>query len=222
MENNGISFCIKIPQSNLLHIRICIYWSPFHLAHGSILLFSGLIERDGGLSTLCHSCGCSCQQRVLKTLPDPGYGLYEDGVVWLWHLLVNLYIWLIISSCYHSILLTLGLIGRDGGLRTLCHSCGWRVCLSPEGAKNVSWSWLSPLRVWGSLTMTFTGKFIYIYIYTPMNIHAHIYKFICILLCTHVYIPNHTYTYFLVFSGAFLFWFYKTKESFQVQRPILF
>ena len=162
--------------------------------YGSILLFSGLIERDGGLSTLCHSCGCSCQQRVLKTLPDPGYGRYEDGVVWLWHLLVNLYIWLIISSCYHSILLTLGLIGRDGGLRTLCHSCGWRVCLSPEGAKNVSWSWLSPLRVWGSLTMTFTGKFIYIYIHTHehtctyIQIHMHIAMYTCVYTQSHIYI----------------------------------
>ena len=162
--------------------------------YGSILLFSGLIERDGGLSTLCHSCGCSCQQRVLKTLPDPGYGRYEDGVVWLWHLLVNLYIWLIISSCYRSILLTLGLIGRDGGLRTLCHSCGWRVCLSPEGAKNVSWSWLSPLRVWGSLTMTFTGKFIYIYIHTHehtctyIQIHMHIAMYTCVYTQSHIYI----------------------------------
>ena len=40
-----------------------------------------------------------------------------------------------------------------------------RVCLSPEGAKNVSWPWLSLLRGWGSLTMTSTGKFVYIYIY---------------------------------------------------------
>ena len=40
-----------------------------------------------------------------------------------------------------------------------------RVCLSAEGAKNVSWPRLSPLRRWGSLTMTFTGKFIYIHIY---------------------------------------------------------
>ena len=162
--------------------------------YGSILLFSGLIERDGGLSTLCHSCGCSCQQRVLKTLPDPGYRRYEDGVVWLWHLLVNLYIWLIISSCYRSILLTLGLIGRDGGLRTLCHSCGWRVCLSPEGAKNVSWSWLSPLRVWGSLTMAFTGKFIYIYIHTHehtctyIQIHMHIAMYTCVYTQSHIYI----------------------------------
>ena len=40
-----------------------------------------------------------------------------------------------------------------------------RVSLSAEGAKNVSWLWLSPLRGWSSLTMTFSGKFIYIYIY---------------------------------------------------------
>ena len=36
-----------------------------------------------------------------------------------------------------------------------------RVCLSAEGAKNVSWPWLSKLRRWGSLTMTSTGKFVY-------------------------------------------------------------
>ena len=37
-----------------------------------------------------------------------------------------------------------------------------RVCLSVEGAKNVSWLRLPPLRGWGSLTMSFTGKFVYI------------------------------------------------------------
>ena len=34
--------------------------------------------------------------------------------------------------------------------------------MSAEGAKNVSWPWLCPLRVWGSVTMTSTGKFVYI------------------------------------------------------------
>ena len=88
----------------------------------------GLIERDGGLSTLCYSCGFACQQRVLKTFPGPGYLHFEDGVVWLWHPLVNLYIWLAISSCYGTIPMDLGLIERDGGLSTLCplcHSCGF-------------------------------------------------------------------------------------------------
>ena len=36
---------------------------------------------------------------------------------------MNLYIWLTMSSCYGSIPLTLELIGRDGGLSTLHHSC---------------------------------------------------------------------------------------------------
>ena len=39
------------------------------------------IYRDGGLSTLCHSCGFACQQRVLKTFPGPGYLHAGDGVV---------------------------------------------------------------------------------------------------------------------------------------------
>ena len=50
----------------------------------------GLIGRDGGLSTLCHSCRFACKQRMLKTFPGPGYIRSEDGLVWLWHLLVNL------------------------------------------------------------------------------------------------------------------------------------
>ena len=43
--------------------------------------------------------------------------------IYMYNLLVNLYIRLTISSCYSSIPLTLGLIGRDGGLSTLCHGC---------------------------------------------------------------------------------------------------
>ena len=38
------------------------------------------------------------------------------------------------------------------------HSMSWLL-------KNVSWPWLSPLPGWGSLTMAFTGKFVYMYIY---------------------------------------------------------
>ena len=84
-----------------------------------------VMERDVGLSILCYSYGFTCHQRVLKTFAAPDYLSSEDGVVWLWHLLVNLYIWLTISSCHSSIPLTLGLIGKDGGLSTLCHSCGF-------------------------------------------------------------------------------------------------
>ena len=98
-------------------------WLTISSCCGSIPLALGLIGRDGGLSTLCHSCRFAYQQRVLKMFPGPGYLRSEDRVVELWHLLVNLYIWLTISSCYVSIPLALGLIGRDGGLSTLCHSC---------------------------------------------------------------------------------------------------
>ena len=40
-----------------------------------------------------------------------------------------------------------------------------------EGAKNVSWPWLSPLRGSGSLTMAFTNKFVHIYIYIYICIY---------------------------------------------------
>ena len=40
-----------------------------------------LIERDGGLSTLCHSCEFDYQQTGLKTFPGPGYLRSEDGIV---------------------------------------------------------------------------------------------------------------------------------------------
>ena len=65
--------------------------NPFDLSvpFGSISLTLVLIGRDGGLSTLCHGCGFACRQRVLKTFTDPGYIRSEDGVVGVWHLLVN-------------------------------------------------------------------------------------------------------------------------------------
>ena len=81
-----------------------------------------LIRRDGGLRTLCHRCGFACQQRVLKTIPGPGYLCFKDGVVSLCYSLVK---WLTISSCYGCISLKLGLIKTDGGLSTLCHSYGF-------------------------------------------------------------------------------------------------
>ena len=47
----------------------------------SIPLTIGLIATNGGLSTLCHSHGFACQQRVLKTFSGPGYLRFEDGIV---------------------------------------------------------------------------------------------------------------------------------------------
>ena len=68
---------------------------------------------------------------------------------------------------HHFILLWLSLfelrVDREGWWFE--HSVSWlQVCLSAVGAKNVSWSWLSSLQGWGSLTMAFTGKFVCIYI----------------------------------------------------------
>ena len=100
----------------MVHHFILLWLSPYTL---------GLIVRDGGLSTLCHSCGFAWEQRMLKMFHGPGYLCYEDGIFWLWQSLVNLYIWLTISSCCSSIPLTLGMIERDGDSSTLCHSWGF-------------------------------------------------------------------------------------------------
>ena len=108
----------------LWHALVNLYiWLTISSRYGSILLALRLISGDGGSCALCHSSGFTCQQKVLKTFNSLGYLCSEDGVVWLWHQLVNFYIGITISSCYGSIPLALGLIGSDGGFRTLCHSC---------------------------------------------------------------------------------------------------
>ena len=108
------------------HPLVNLYvWLTISSCYGSIPLGLGLIRRDGGLNTLCQICGLAFQQRVLKTFPGSGYLQSEDKVVWLWHPLANLYVWLTISSCYGLIPLALGMIVRDDGLSTLCHSCGF-------------------------------------------------------------------------------------------------
>ena len=99
-------------------------WLTISSCYCSFPLALGLIVRDDGLGTLCHSCGLVCQQRMLKKFAGSGYIHSQYGVVWLWHPLVNLYIWLTISSWEGSIPLALGLIWKDGGLSTVCHSCG--------------------------------------------------------------------------------------------------
>ena len=56
-------------------------WLTISSCYGSFPLALGVKGRDGGLSTLYHSCGFACQQRVLKTFPGPGYLRSEDEVV---------------------------------------------------------------------------------------------------------------------------------------------
>ena len=147
-----------------LQYKYIYVWLAISSCYGSIPLALGLIGRDGGLSTLCDSCGFACQQRVLKTFSGFGFFPSDDGVVWLWHPLVNLYKWLTISSCYGSIALALVLIGRGGGLSTLCHGCGFacqrrvlKTFLGPgylHSEDGVAWLW-HPL----------VNLYIYIYIY---------------------------------------------------------
>ena len=89
----------------LLHVLVYLYiWLTISSCYGSIPLALGLIGRDGGLSTLWHSCGFACKQRVLKIFPGSGSLHSDDGVVWLWHPVVNFYVWLTILSCSQSLL----------------------------------------------------------------------------------------------------------------------
>ena len=68
---------------------VCINLTIFS-CYSSTTLTLVFIERNGGLSTLCHGCRFDYEQRVLKTFSGPGYFLSEDRVVWMWQLLVNL------------------------------------------------------------------------------------------------------------------------------------
>ena len=135
-------------------------------------------------------CGFACQQRALKTFPGPGYLHSKDGVVWLYPL-VNLYIWLTISSCYGSTPGASGLIGRDRGLSTLCHSCRFdcqqRVLKTFPGP-----GYLHSVDVvvwlWHPLVNLYIYIFIYIYMFMSIYIYICIYIYILILyICMYVY-----------------------------------
>ena len=84
MPDSQPDICLQHAKANTyISISISVYLSIYlsiYNHHPSILNLR-LIGRDGGLSTLCHSCGFACQQRVLKTFPGPGCLHSEDGVV---------------------------------------------------------------------------------------------------------------------------------------------
>ena len=63
-----------------VYVYVYVYTYTYTYIYSSIPLTLGLIGRDGSLSTLCHSCGFACQQRVLKTFSGPAYLRSEDGV----------------------------------------------------------------------------------------------------------------------------------------------
>ena len=114
---------------------------------------------DGCLTSLCQSWRFACWYRVLKIFSGTGCLNSKNWAVWVWNLLENCYILINILSCYSSIHLALGLINRDGCFSTICHSS--KFSCQQRGAKNVSWLWLTPLWGWSSLTVKFTGTFIY-------------------------------------------------------------
>ena len=58
-----------------------------------------------------------------------------------------------------------------------------QVCFSAEGAKNLSWPWLTRLHGWGSLTMAFTDK--------------------CVCVCVCVYIYIYIYIYIFIYLDVF-------------------
>ena len=69
-----------------------------------------------------------------------------------------------VYMAHHFILLRLNPFGLrvDSEESWFEHSMSWfRVWLSAEGAENVSWPWVPPLRGCCGLTITFTGKFLY-------------------------------------------------------------
>ena len=75
------NICNKCLQINILYIYIYTYSSPFFLATPQSQCLM-MIERDGSLSTLCHSCGLWAyvsEEGVQKTFPGPGYLNSKDG-----------------------------------------------------------------------------------------------------------------------------------------------
>ena len=70
----------------------------------------------------------------------------------------------LVYMAHHFILLSLNPFGewvdREGWWFQHCVSKLW-VFFTAEGAKNVCSPWLSLLRGWGSLTVTSSGKFVY-------------------------------------------------------------
>ena len=95
-----------------LYIYTCRYWSwlsplrgwgslimaftgkPVYMAHHFILqrlnLLDLRVDRERWwFEHLRHSCGFACQQRVLKMFSGPGYLHSEEGVLWLWYLLIS-------------------------------------------------------------------------------------------------------------------------------------
>ena len=129
------------------------------------------IGRDSGRSTLSHSCEFACQQRVLKIFPGHDYLRSEDGVVWLWHFLVNLHIYdspFYFATSQSQCLMA---IGRDSGSNIMCHSRGFALL---PGRGYLCYKdrvvWLRHFMI----NLEFAYIYIYIYLYKYIDIYINI------------------------------------------------
>ena len=132
----------------------------------------------------------ACQQRVIKTFTGPGYFCSEDGVVWLWHDMVNLHIYsspfyLATAQSQYALL-----IRRDGGLSTLCLSY-WFAC-----QQRVLKTFLGPgylcYQDGGSLTVAFLGIYKRYKTYTKLTfIAVHKFKEKCKILPPTCWTKDH-------------------------------
>ena len=104
-----ISICVPVTFSLTFHPN----FHPNILVFQNLPIYRKLIHDNTSLVLWKPRIFCL----VLFWRSKIKYCLYI--YIWLWHWLVNLHIWLTISSCYGSIPLTLMLIVRDSGLSTL-------------------------------------------------------------------------------------------------------
>ena len=108
----------------VLMVNLDVFKGTILFLHDSISVSHG----DGInsiLSTFYHSYRFACQQSVLETFPGSEYLRSKNGVVWLWHLLVSLHIYIYMAHYFALLRLNLCALWqlRESGLSSLCHSC---------------------------------------------------------------------------------------------------
>ena len=109
----------------------------------------------------------------------------DEGTLFSWHITPILLLWDLNTLCVVDHLWPLIYIYIY-------------ICISAEGATIVSWHWLSRLRGWGSLTMTFL-LLVYIYIYT----YVYVYKYIYIYIYQPIYLSIYLSTYmYITYNGC--------------------
>ena len=86
-------------------------------------------------------------------------------------ILVYIYIYIYIGKFRYTLMITSQIkfeasvwrliVGQSWVQHEVVRSNPTRANFVAEGARNVSWPWLSPLQGWGSLTLASTSKFLY-------------------------------------------------------------